>query len=139
MNPGRSDHPAFDERLGDQPREHWAELVRQRRRWLWEEGYPLVRLLQRFLLEAPDLAKSLGYADTESLLREGYGLDLVIGSEGLRSLESLLGAGSPSRSGQRQSSRACACCGQSFLARRRDARYCSNRCRARASRERRRS
>ncbi|MCP9801516.1 hypothetical protein [Synechococcus sp. RedBA-s] len=138
MDPGCSGEPAFDDRLGDQPPDQWAELVRQRRRWFWGEGYPLVRMLQRFLLEAPELAESLGYSDTDCLFREGYGLDLVIGAEGVRSLESLLGAGSPSRPRQRQSARACACCGQSFLAGRRDARYCCNRCRARASRERRR-
>lgn len=139
MDPGCNGEPAFDDRLGDQPPEQWAELVRQRRRWFWGEGYPLVRMLQRFLQEAPELAESLGYADTDGLFREGYGLDLVIGAEGVRSLEALLGAGSPSWPRQRQSDRACVCCGQSFLARRRDARYCSNRCRARASRERRRS
>lgn len=131
MDPGWSDKPAFDDRLGDQPLEHWAELVRQRRCWFWTEGYPLVRMLQRFLLEAPELAEGLGYASPAALLRQGYGLDLVIGSEGVRMLQRLPGLD--------RSAQACACCGQSFLARRKDARYCSNRCRARASRERRRS
>jgi hypothetical protein len=131
MDPGWSDEPAFDDRLGDQPMEHWAELVRQRRCWFWDEGYPMVQMLQRFLLEAPELAEALGYASPAALLRQGYGLELVIGPEGVRSLQRLPGLG--------RSAQACACCGQSFLARRRDARYCSNRCRARASRERRRS
>lgn len=129
MDPGWSDEPAFDDRVGDQPLEQRAELVRQRRRWFWGEGYALVRMLQRFLLEAPGLAESLGYADTESLLRQGYGLDLVLGERiGLRFTQE---PGVPS-------TRLCSCCGKAFSARRRDARYCSNSCRSRASRQRRR-
>jgi hypothetical protein len=31
MDPGWSDEPDFDDRLGDQPLEHWGELVRQQR------------------------------------------------------------------------------------------------------------
>ena len=68
MDPGWSDEPAFDDRLGDQPLEHWAELVRQRRCWFWDEGYPLVRMLQRFLLEAPELAEALGYGLGERIV-----------------------------------------------------------------------
>ena len=129
MNPGWSDMPAFDDRLGDQPPEHWAELVRQRRCWFWTEGYPLVRMLQRFLLEAPELAERLGYAGTEGLLQEGYGLDLVLGERiSQRLLED------PSTA----SVRLCRSCGDVFSARRRDARYCSSTCRSRASRQRRR-
>ncbi|MDM7938087.1 MAG: hypothetical protein QUV06_11590 [Cyanobium sp. CZS 48M] len=129
MDPGCSGEPAFDDRLGDQPPEQWAELVRQRRRWFWGEGYPLVRMLQRFLQEAPGLAEGLGYADSESLLREGYGLDLVLAegdSQGSVELPVVLHA------------RLCSCCGEAFSARRRDARYCSSTCRSRASRQRRR-
>ncbi|CAK6692126.1 MULTISPECIES: hypothetical protein [unclassified Synechococcus] len=129
MDPGWSDEPAFDDRLGDQPLEHWAELVRQRRCWFWDEGYPLVRMLQRFLLEAPELAEALGYADTDCLLREGYGLDLVLGERiSQRLLED------PSTT----TARLCRSCGEVFSARRRDACYCSSTCRSRASRQRRR-
>lgn len=121
--------PAFDDRLSDQPLEHWPELVRQRRRWFWGEGYAVVQLLQRFLIEAPRLAQALGYADSESLLRQGYGLDLVLGElTDCRSLQD--------RSAQPE--RLCACCHEPFKARRRDARYCSSTCRSRASRHRRR-
>jgi predicted nucleic acid-binding Zn ribbon protein len=129
MDPGCRGEPAFDDRLGDQPPEQWAELVRQRRRWFWGEGYPLVRMLQRFLLEAPELAEGLGYADSESLFREGYGLDLVLAegdSQGSVELPGVLHA------------RLCSCCGGAFSARRRDARYCSSTCRSRVSRQRRR-
>ncbi|MCP9820547.1 hypothetical protein KBZ18_13750 [Synechococcus sp. Cruz-9H2] len=35
-------------------------------------------MLERFTLEAPLLAEALGYDDDSSLLREGYGLDLVL-------------------------------------------------------------
>ncbi|NQV09826.1 MAG: hypothetical protein HQ527_01460 [Cyanobacteria bacterium] len=106
--------------------------MRERRRWLWSEGYPLFQMLERFLADAPQLAVALGYADTTALLREGYGLELVLG-EGAERWLKLLGHAQPAARDQK----ICACCGVPFRARRQDARYCSSTCRSRVSRRRR--
>ncbi len=127
-DPIRFDHPA-----SRVPPERWPELVRERRRWVWSEGFRLFQQLETFAAEAPELAEALGYADAGSLLRQGYGLDLVIGPRSGRWLRLL--RQSPA-SGPVE--RTCACCGTAFTARRRDARYCSSSCRSRVSRSRRR-
>jgi predicted nucleic acid-binding Zn ribbon protein len=115
------------------PPERLAELVRERRRWLWSEGYGLFQLLDRIAEEAPLLAEVLGYADADALLKDGYGLDLVLGERAQRWLPLLLQE-RPAEPVLRQ----CACCGAPFKARRQDARYCSSTCRSRISRSRRR-
>lgn len=100
--------------------------MRERRRWFWSQGYPLMRRLERFLQDAPALAAALGYPDPAALLREGYGLDLVLEESFLRGLKPADGL------------LHCACCGEAFSASRRDARYCSSTCRSRETRRRRR-
>jgi predicted nucleic acid-binding Zn ribbon protein len=113
--------------------ERLAELVRERRRWLWSEGYGLFQLLERLVDEAPQLAEALGYADAAALLKDGYGLDLVLADRADSWLPLLLKSG-PIKPARLQ----CACCGAPFTARRQDARYCSSTCRSRISRSRRR-
>jgi len=133
--PGAGGRSRIDHRDGaDQlPPEAWAELVRERRRWLWGDGYPLAEVLGRLLADAPQLAVALGYANTTALLREGYGLDLVLGQGAGRALKRL-GQAQPQPAPGHQ--KFCACCGTPFQARRQDARYCSSTCRSRISRRR---
>ncbi len=102
--------------------------MRDRRRWLWGDGYELIRMLERFTLEAPFLAEALGYSDASSLLQEGYGLDLVLDHQAERWLRFLQSSLPSNR--QRPRDRlcpaipcsTCACCGSEFSACRRDAR-----------------
>jgi hypothetical protein len=124
-------HP--NDRADQVPPDRLAELVRERRRWLWSEGYSLFQLLERMADEAPWLAEALGYADAAALLNDGYGLDLVLGDRAERWIPLLLKSG-PIEPALLQ----CACCGAPFTARRQDARYCSSTCRSRISRSRRR-
>ncbi|MCT0201816.1 hypothetical protein [Synechococcus sp. CS-603] len=107
--------------------------MRERRRWLWGDGYPLAEVLGRLLADAPQLAVALGYANTTALLREGYGLDLVLGQGAGRVLKRV-GQDQPQPAPGNQ--KLCACCGTPFQARRQDARYCSSTCRSRISRRR---
>lgn len=44
-------HP--HDRADQLPPDRLAELVRERRRWLWSEGYGLLQLLDRMAEEAP--------------------------------------------------------------------------------------
>ena len=115
------------------PPERLADLVRERRRWLWGEGYGLLQLLERMVSEAPRLAEALGYADAAALIKEGYGLDLVLGERAGRWLPALMRGRGPA-----PHQKLCACCGVAFTARRLDARYCSSTCRSRISRSHRR-
>ncbi len=115
------------------PPERWPELVRERRRWIWSEGYRVLQLLETMAEDGPILAEALGYADAATLLRQGYGLDLALGPQGGRWMRLLR----RSPAGQ-LIERDCLRCGEPFLARRCDARYCSSSCRSKASRERRR-
>jgi len=124
-------HP--QDRADQLPPDRLAELVRERRRWFWSEGYGLFQLLERMADEAPWLAEALGYADAAALLKDGYGLDLVMGDRAERWIPLLLKSG-PAEPVRLQ----CACCGAPFTARRQDARYCSSTCRSRISRSRRR-
>jgi len=122
-------HP--HDRADQLPPDRLAELVRERRRWLWSEGYGLLQLLDRMAEEAPLLAEALGYADAAALLMDGYGLDLVLGERAGRWMPLLL-LERPAEPVLKQ----CACCGTPFTARRQDARYCSSTCRSRISRSR---
>ncbi|MCT0198327.1 hypothetical protein KQ313_01300 [Synechococcus sp. CS-1325] len=121
------------DRADQLPPERLAELVRERRRWFWSEGYELFLLLERMAAEAPRLAEALGYADAAALLMDGYGLDLVLGERARRWVPLLL-----SSLPAEPATRLCGCCGTAFTARRRDALYCSSTCRSRISRSRRR-
>ncbi|MCT0213975.1 MULTISPECIES: hypothetical protein [unclassified Synechococcus] len=124
-------HP--QDRADQLPPERLAELVRERRRWLWSDGYGVFQLLERIADEAPLLAEALGYADATALLKDGYGLDLVLGDRAQRWLPLLLN----SRPAE-PALKLCGCCGTPFKARRQDALYCSSTCRSRISRSRRR-